>query len=199
MHALPSQFRTRVPVIFLRRPELREHLMRNTHSLDYNKASLQRSMDHFFVLDLQRAQHLSVTLPVAVKAVSQCYSRCFICVPTTPGLLLNALPSSYRLEFTNISGFALCESLREQHPSSIIDICVPILKNDFQVIRQNLLKGIASRVINNVSFYHDSYSGSVHSAEHLQPISSLADDLNFDTGNRHLSRTLLTAYKFSLQ
>jgi hypothetical protein len=80
----------------------------------------------------------------------------------------------------NTNGFNLCETLRKDHPTSIIDICVPILKNDFQVIQENLLKGITSRVISNVSFYLDFYAGSVHSAKHLQPIFSLADDLNFD-------------------
>jgi hypothetical protein len=90
------------------------------------------------------------------------------------------LPPSYRITIVNTSGFNLCETLRKDHPASIIDICVPILNNDFQVIQEKLVNGITCRVINNVSFYHDFYAGSVHSAKHLQPISLLADELNFN-------------------
>jgi hypothetical protein len=132
-------------------------------------------MKSVLVVDLQRAQHLGVAFPIAVKALAECYSQSFICVPETPGLALGSLPDSYRISISHSSGFDLSLEIRKRFPHCAIDICVPVLPNDFRVIEAKLYEALSEGTINNVSFYHDYYAGSVADAAHLVYLSHLAE------------------------
>ncbi len=137
-------------------------------------------MKKVLVIDLQRAQHLGVTFPIAVKALAECYSQSYICIPRTPGLILDSNDSytphdSFRITVKRSCGFDLCLEIRKLFPRCNIDICVPILPNDFRVVETKLYEALSAGTINNVSFYHDYYAGSVVNADHLVPLSRLAE------------------------